>query len=79
MSKADVGKIRTLNRAQQVEKVEVKALDRAKVKTDERNPLLVGDDMVGFDGDQKEKCAVVLETILGLQPDIPETLMGWPV
>ena len=42
--------------------------------------MICGDDMVGFDGDQKEKCATAIETILGyyLQPDIL-TVMGWPV
>ena len=45
--------------------------------------MILYDDMVGFDGDQnqKKKCAVAMEAILGLQPDtdIPETVMGWPV
>ena len=45
--------------------------------------MIVGDGFLGFSGDQnqKEKCAEVMETILGyyLQPDIPEVVLGWPV
>lgn len=45
--------------------------------------MVVGDDMVGFNGNanQKNKCAAAMETILGfyLFSDIPETVLGWPV